>query len=693
MSSSKLLESPRPNSLHHADLHSPSSPLQSPMMDSSFEMTRKNRKSPTDLYSPPASRLAANVNSRLISGDLSSPSISAQSPMKLKSIWQAEEVKSISSSSSSDSSSLKFSLENRIWSTQYEANNPCEDRYATLTNVLLQDQPSDLVEENTPCVSQDEDQQDCSSMKGPIRLSVFAVMDGHGGAAMADYASKKLLPLLLDNIQQELNLSKVHPGVFNVNGETRRYGHEHDDDDDSIHSLDSVYDDSSVESYDSDRSRKEIESPEYCSLLNELEESQKDFTIGTHSERENDFFAKIIQKTFLELDQDWMNSDKVQRNHQTFLRHGGLWNSGACCLVNIVLQRMSLNDENDNEEYEPILYSSHTGDCRAALLSGKEETEHESGDEEEVEEEDLEEDDSVEFDNNSDEEEDAVTPVKRMFLNPFHNRPFKRRRMWSGDENDSHSSPSSFEQSPAPSLGDTSAAIVPRSRSPSPVTVTERTPFPKTFEITALTEDHTPYNEIEASLVRERCDYAPKAIAKSSKGGIQRVAGSLSVTRALGDAYLKTPSLSFSHYKNHVPFISALPEVSSKILKSSDRLLILASDGLWERTSEKTLAKWIGNYFAQEKENTVKTPVRTKRMRMLPTRKSLSSSDSESVNSKILSRSDVSSMIVSRILNKVCKKHRVPSLKALMSLPKGGQRRSKHDDITTLVVDLEGFIL
>jgi hypothetical protein len=37
-------------------------------------------------------------------------------------------------------------------------------------------------------------------------------------------------------------------------------------------------------------------------------------------------------------------------------------------------------------------------------------------------------------------------------------------------------------------------------------------------------------------------------------GGIKRVAGSLAVTRALGDAYLKTPLLSFLPYKSHAPY-------------------------------------------------------------------------------------------------------------------------------------------
>ena len=45
------------------------------------------------------------------------------------------------------------------------------------------------------------------------------------------------------------------------------------------------------------------------------------------------------------------------------------------------------------------------------------------------------------------------------------------------------------------------------------------------------------------------------------KGGIRRVAGSLAVTRALGDLYLKKREFSFHPYKEHVPYITVTPEV------------------------------------------------------------------------------------------------------------------------------------
>lgn len=53
---------------------------------------------------------------------------------------------------------------------------------------------------------------------------------------------------------------------------------------------------------------------------------------------------------------------------------------------------------------------------------------------------------------------------------------------------------------------------------------------------------------------------------------------------------------------------------------------------------------------------------------------------------------NVADVIVRRVLNKVRRARNISSLKALMSLPQGRARRSKHDDITASVVDLSAFI-
>uniref|UniRef100_A0A7S1ZH97 PPM-type phosphatase domain-containing protein n=1 Tax=Ditylum brightwellii TaxID=49249 RepID=A0A7S1ZH97_9STRA len=113
-----------------------------------------------------------------------------------------------------------------------------------------------------------------------------------------------------------------------------------------------------------------------------------------------------------------------------------------------------------------------------------------------------------------------------------------------------------------------------------------------------LTTDHSAYNPAEVTAVLRRCNNAPRAISAASGGGIKRVAGSLAVTRALGDAYLKTPRLSFFPYKRHAPYITARPEVNCRLLtKGGDRVLILASDGVWERASGDDVLRWVRNYY------------------------------------------------------------------------------------------------
>ena len=96
-----------------------------------------------------------------------------------------------------------------------------------------------------------------------------------------------------------------------------------------------------------------------------------------------------------------------------------------------------------------------------------------------------------------------------------------------------------------------------------------------------LTTDHSAYNPAEVTAVLRRCNNAPRAISAGVGGGIKRVAGSLAVTRALGDAYLKTPLLSFLPYKSHAPYITARPEVNCRpIVQEGDKVLILATDGV-----------------------------------------------------------------------------------------------------------------
>ena len=746
---------------------------------------------------------------------------------------QSHAIVSSSSVSSTDSHlqsqwDKSFSISNSLWATSYQANDPCEDRHCSLTNVLLQEQSSDC---NRHCDDHSDDQKHTGTGTGtgPLRMSLFAVLDGHGGPAVADYASKTLLPMLVSNISSSLQCDIVHPGLFQVNGRTKRYNFattrtrtrtgnsnsqsqshsdaeqdssDDNDDDASVSSIDSTTSSTTSDhdhhnAYDN---KNWYSAPEHNDVLQlplpsstatdtdgdadanadtdfdtdrqgpqeDSSQERHTFSPGMHSEEEQSVISKTIQKTYLQLDEEWMNSIHPLKSRQSFLVHNGKWNSGACCLVNIVLQRMLMpmphhDDEtgtgtedtnNSKHEYKAMLYSSHTGDCRAVLLSGKDicrESENECSSSQS---------DELSFhsgdsDNDAENEFKFVTVSvtgnshshsrkRRMLLNPFNvsHRSFKRRSLWSRQDEKSHGhddhgtsmgesewervelqngspqqgsrrknmdilqrTPDASSSSPELSPNQRRARLLSRSRSPSPVNMPTTKPFPKEFHASTLTEDHTPYNQKEASLVRERCKYAPRAIATSSNGGIQRVAGSLSVTRALGDAYLKTPTLSFSPYKAHAPYISALPEVSARILTPNDRVLVLASDGVWERVDGDKIAQWTGDYLSEDRKEFFKNTsinnssppasverVRMRRMRMLPTRKSLSTAEQENASARILNMTSVSDMIVAKVLNKVRRKHKMPSLTALMGLSKGHSRRIKHDDITTIVVDLNGFI-
>lgn len=257
-----------------------------------------------------------------------------------------------------------------------------------------------------------------------------------------------------------------------------------------------------------------------------------------------------------------------------------------------------------------------------------------------------------------------------------------------------------------------------------------------------LTTDHSAYNPAEVTAVLRRCNNAPRAISAGVGGGIKRVAGSLAVTRALGDAYLKTPLLSFNPYKRHAPYITARPEVNCRpIVKDGDKVLILATDGVWERASGEDVLRWVRNYYAER----IAEAERRKNRRGLNQSDRCSNDDSvtgrnkdddsderdddiNNMGNNIRKRdrdvprspsppskrrklelgrrtnrrgsaafdsqrnNTVADVIVRRVLNKVRRARNISSLHALMSLPPGRARRSKHDDITACVVDLSEFV-
>lgn len=185
----------------------------------------------------------------------------------------------------------------------------------------------------------------------------------------------------------------------------------------------------------------------------------------------------------------------------------------------------------------------------------------------------------------------------------------------------------------------------------------------------------------------------------------------MAVTRALGDAYLKTPLLSFNPYKRSAPYITARPEVNCRLLptdgdEKTNNVLVIATDGVWERSSGEDVVRWLRNYSAESiaeaerKSNQaegsnipseVLSPegkqsqnAAAPKKRKLPRSRGGSSKNAGP-------KSNAAEVVVRRVLNKVARSRKM-STRDLRALPKGRARRSKHDDITVSVVDLRAFV-
>jgi len=797
-----------------------------------------------------------------------------------------------------------------MWTSSHAANCPSEDRSCSLVNVLLCPQL---------------DKESCQN-RVLIRLSLWSVIDGHGGGCVATYASEVLLPHIAASVSRALQCTIVHRGYCTVNGELRDANAL--DLDGLIHSSDrshanphSVHyrapdeslaavteldkanpcvtseDDTvarksvkhlalrvgpSVLSLDAEASlappllpRSNTEKNSVASSIQDSFKSNASGPVGTHSETEITNVKNALTRSFLAVDEGWINSIDPVASHQTSCQSNGRWNVGACALVVFTLQRLDwtdtsaektktsvgkwdlvgqdtshnldaarrrmldfvakgksassisslssassrLNDDPNTESaieseiteteddfetssveerqrntrgctmvttlpppfqhclinapggcnchsyraHEAMLYTAHVGDCRAVLLGSApprtievlppggpsfdhpdttdDESSHHSSDETEC---------LSSSDHDAESSDDEYHSLRNPPYMRYARRQAHRLRRTSRDtgnhapffafpplRSDSISSEeeSDTEIEPVPPIklypprvvrtgsdseddGASNETLSSETREMSPPL--HLAPFTRPID---LTTDHSAYNPVEVALVRKRCNNAPKAISAGIGGGIKRVAGSLAVTRALGDAYLKTSLLSFDPYRHNCPYITAQPETNCRLLsQEGDTVLVLATDGVWERCNGEDILRWIRNYSAEriaetERKNSRRregTPsesahdenicgiplVGQKRNRRASTVAMLLAKKhkvtclgvNSSHGSKLDSVSTVADVIVRRVLNKVRKARNMTSLQALMTLPKGRARRSKHDDITASVVALSAFV-
>ena len=206
------------------------------------------------------------------------------------------------------------------------------------------------------------------------------------------------------------------------------------------------------------------------------------------------------------------------------------------------------------------------------------------------------------------------------------------------------------------------------------------------------------------------------------------------------------------------PYITARPEVNCRpIVKGGDKVLILATDGVWERASGEDVLRWARTFYAEriaeaERRNSIgrlnkldshasedgshsggkkdddsvdsqqDQGQEQDQSKPSPPRNDASNGGSASMDGAVSAgrkrenpsppptaskrrkftrraapfgsrrNSTVADVIVRRVLNKVRRARNISSLHALMSLPPGRARRSKHDDITSCVVDLSAFV-
>ncbi|KAG9400107.1 hypothetical protein AC1031_011017 [Aphanomyces cochlioides] len=143
-----------------------------------------------------------------------------------------------------------------------------------------------------------------------------------------------------------------------------------------------------------------------------------------------------------------------------------------------------------------------------------------------------------------------------------------------------------------------------------------------------------------------------------SEFGAKRVAGSLMVTRAFGDWYLKAEEFSSMPYKSKVPYITAEPDVMVHELSQDDKFIILASDGLWEVISPDLAVQVVANYVSTA-QHVSDHPIPS-----------------------------ASAALVHMALEEAARREGM-AMHELLALSKGPTRRSIHDDITCTVVFLE----
>ncbi|XP_050233818.1 protein phosphatase 2C 29 [Mercurialis annua] len=179
----------------------------------------------------------------------------------------------------------------------------------------------------------------------------------------------------------------------------------------------------------------------------------------------------------------------------------------------------------------------------------------------------------------------------------------------------------------------------------------------QTMRLTALqlSTDHS--TSIEEEIIRIKNEHPDDSQCIVN----DRVKGRLKVTRAFGAGFLKQPKFNDAllemfrnEYMGTAPYISCLPSLRHHQLCPRDQFVVLSSDGLYQYLTNQEVVSYIENFFEKFPDG------------------------------------DPAQHLIEELLSRAAKKAGM-DFHELLDIPQG-DRRKYHDDVTVMVISLEGRI-
>ncbi|KAL6634939.1 hypothetical protein ACP70R_027610 [Stipagrostis hirtigluma subsp. patula] len=175
------------------------------------------------------------------------------------------------------------------------------------------------------------------------------------------------------------------------------------------------------------------------------------------------------------------------------------------------------------------------------------------------------------------------------------------------------------------------------------------------LEALQLSTDHSTSIEEEVQRIKREHPDDDQCIVND------RVKGRLKVTRAFGAGYLKQAKLNDgllemfrNDYIGDVPYISCIPSLCHHKLSTRDQFLVLSSDGLYQYLSNEEVVLHVENFMERFPDG------------------------------------DPAQSLIEELLSRAAKKAGMDFYE-LLEIPQG-DRRKYHDDVTVMVISLEGRI-